>query len=195
MTFWLNWRHWADGAYRASIATDCRLPATPAGQRQHDPSATAQRPAVGHRTRLPMARITEAFWQLAPPLHADEPLAQGGGAGADFHPAAARANPDDPAGMRGAGQHDHQGASRRHGGLKKAGRKPAAVRGAVAPPRCIWWPRMRNALCVWRCLPAKRGTRPGDARYCGREEPLRRVVRCSWTGLTKAMKPVNWRGH
>ena len=31
------------------------------------------------------------------------------------------------------------------GALKKAGRKPSVVRGAVAPPRFIWLPRMLNA--------------------------------------------------
>jgi hypothetical protein len=31
------------------------------------------------------------------------------------------------------------------GALKKVGRKPSAVRGAVAPPRFIWLPRMLNA--------------------------------------------------
>jgi transposase len=31
------------------------------------------------------------------------------------------------------------------GALKKAGRKPSGVRGAAAPPRFIWLPRMLNA--------------------------------------------------
>jgi transposase len=31
------------------------------------------------------------------------------------------------------------------GALKKVGRKPSAARGAVAPPRFIWLPRMLNA--------------------------------------------------
>ena len=72
-----------------------------------------------------MARSAEAFWQLAHYLHADEPLEQGRGVGAGFYATPTGANPDDPAGARRAGQHHHQGASRRHGSLKKSG--PQAI--------------------------------------------------------------------
>jgi len=72
-----------------------------------------------------MARIAEAFRQMAHDLHADEPLEQGRCAGPDFCPAATGANPSHSHRTCVFGQHQHQSAPRRHRGAKKNG--PQAI--------------------------------------------------------------------
>lgn len=91
-----------------------------------------------------MARPAQALWQLAYDLHAHEPLVQEWRAGSGVRDLAAcsdRARED-----RGGvvGQHDRQGASRWHRGVKKAARRPSASPGADGRPRFIWLPRMRE---------------------------------------------------
>ena len=92
-----------------------------------------------------MAWITEAFWQLAHYLHPDEPLEQSRGAGPDF----ARLQQEQILTIRLECVALDSTIIKVHpdgtGALKKAGRKPSGVRGAAAPPRFIWLPRMLNA--------------------------------------------------
>ena len=72
-----------------------------------------------------MAWFTEAFWQLAYHLHADESLEQSWRLGSGLCPAARRTNPGHPHRTRVPGQHDHQSTPGRHRGVKKNG--PQAI--------------------------------------------------------------------
>jgi len=50
--------------------------------------------------------------------------------------------------------------------LKKSGRKPSGVRGARAPPRFIWLPRMLHMRLESDCL-GQAGDAPKDVTCCG----------------------------
>src|SRR5580698_2202725 len=72
-----------------------------------------------------MAGFTEAFWQLAQHLYADESLEQSRGLGSGLCPAASGTNLGHSHRTRVLGQHNHQSTPRRHRGAKKNG--PQAI--------------------------------------------------------------------
>src|ERR1700741_979406 len=72
-----------------------------------------------------MARPAKAFWQLAYPLHADEPLEQSGCIGSGLRAIAGGTNIIHPDRTCVLGQHHDQSAPRRNRGAKKNG--PQAI--------------------------------------------------------------------
>ena len=72
-----------------------------------------------------MARSAQALWQLAHHLHPDEPLVQERGARRRLRKTPARATGAHPGGSRFDGLDHCEGASRRHGSVKKNG--PQAI--------------------------------------------------------------------
>lgn len=107
-----------------------------------------------------MARIAEAFRQLAYNLHADEPLEQGRRLGPGLCPVASRANLSHPHRTRVLGQHNGQSSPRRHWGAKKNG--PQAIgrsRGGCTTKIHLAAANARCALML-RLSPGQAGDAP-----------------------------------
>src|SRR5947209_8765944 len=114
-----------DGDRGRAVRADQGQFAGAAWQRQPVEPSVAERAAVGGRAGLPVAGAAEAVWQLAHPLHAQEPLVEKRRAGPGLRETATGADGAPQSRGGRAGLDLGQGAPGRHGCVKKNG--PQAI--------------------------------------------------------------------
>ncbi len=109
------------GNNRSPVSTYRAPSPSAAGQCQPFEPASAQRNLVRRRAWLQMAGVAGPVWQLAYHLHPHEPLVQERRTGPDIRTPPEGTDGAHQAGGGFDGQHYRQGASRRHGCVKKNG--------------------------------------------------------------------------
>ena len=139
--------------------------------------------------RVQVVRSAGAFRQLAYALHTHEPMVEERCARPGVRAVATGADGAHPGRGVRPGQHQHQGASRRHGGAKENGPQ------AIGKPRGGWNTRLHmvaadaRTAVAFALSPGHAHDAPQGRRLLNR---LTRPADSSWTARTKTMRPANW---